>query len=276
MQTIDGETNYPASAPGTTHFRRQGAVGVIELDNGPFNLVSRSLISSFDDSISAAAEDDEVRAVVVTARGPKAFCAGSDIGEFDDYATPGAVVDLKLRFQNEVFDKLEGIPKPTIAALDGLAFGGGLEIALCCDLIVAHQDVRVALPELRIGVFPSSGGPIRLARRVGSERAKYMILTTDPITADDAQRFGLISEVVYPGTALARAVILAHQFTNLPELGIGAIKNLISSSYTMPGTELRSLSLALSDAAFTSSDCAEGVAAFRMNREPLFGRRNRP
>ncbi|OZC63697.1 hypothetical protein CH306_26345 [Rhodococcus sp. 15-725-2-2b] len=273
---MDGETNYPASAPGTTHFRRQGAVGVIELDNGPFNLVSRSLISSFDDSISAAAEDDEVRAVVVTARGPKAFCAGSDIGEFDDYATPGAVVDLKLRFQNEVFDKLEGIPKPTIAALDGLAFGGGLEIALCCDLIVAHQDVRVALPELRIGVFPSSGGPIRLARRVGSERAKYMILTTDPITADDAQRFGLISEVVYPGTALARAVILAHQFTNLPELGIGAIKNLISSSYTMPGTELRSLSLALSDAAFTSSDCAEGVAAFRMNREPLFGRRNRP
>ncbi|WP_407727562.1 enoyl-CoA hydratase/isomerase family protein (plasmid) [Rhodococcoides fascians] len=264
------------SASGTTHYRREGAIGVIELDNGPFNVVSRPLVASFDESIDAAAADDAVRAVVLTARGSKAFCAGSDIGEFDDYTEPGSVVELKLRFQNEVFGKLESLPKPTIAALDGLAFGGGLEIAMCCDIIVAHDDARVALPEMRLGVFPSSGGPIRLSRRVGPERAKYMMFTTDPISAHTAQSYGLISDVVSEGTAFAHALVLAEEFANRPLHGVAAIKSLLAASYTLSAAELRDHSLALSDDAFTSADCAEGLAAFRAKRPPRFGLATRP
>lgn len=255
---------------GRTHYRRDGHVAVIELDNPPLNVVSLGMTDSLDRHLAQAADDLSVRAVVITGRGDRAFCAGSDIGEFDDYMSPGRVVDLKLRHQNEVFDRLENLPKPTVAALNGLAYGGGLEIAMCCDLIVSAPETRVALPETRLGVFPSSGGPIRLARRIGPARAKHLIFTADPIDARTGYEYGLVNELVEDGDVLEAAVGLAHRLAAGPRIGLAAAKELINRSHTGDAQTLRETSLAFSDQAFSSAECAAGVHAFRTRTAPNF------
>jgi enoyl-CoA hydratase len=257
-------------ARGRTVYRRTGPVAIIELDNPPLNVVSQAMTASLDRHLGMAADDPSVRAVLVTGGGERAFCAGSDIGEFDAYMAPGKVVDLKLRFQNEVFDRLEGLAKPTVAALSALAYGGGLEIAMCCDLIVAAESVRLALPELRLGVFPSSGGPIRLARRIGPSRAKRLIYISEPITARAAQAVGLVDELVADGTAVDAGLALAHRIADGPAIGLAAVKDLINNSFSADAAALREKSLRYSDQAFSSPDCAIGVAAFRARTTPDF------
>lgn len=255
---------------GRTHYRRDGHVAVIELDNPPLNVVSLAMTASLDRHLAQAADDPAIRAVVVTGRGDRAFCAGSDIGEFDDYMSPGRVVDLKLRHQNEVFDRLEALPQPTVAALNGLAYGGGLEIAMCCDLLVSAPETKVALPETRLGVFPSSGGPIRLARRIGPARAKQLIFTADPIDARTGYDYGLVNELVEDGDVLEAATRLAHRLAAGPRTGLAAAKDLINRSHTDDAQTLRETSLAFSDQAFSSAECAAGVRAFRTRTDPNF------
>ncbi|GAF44487.1 enoyl-CoA hydratase/isomerase family protein [Rhodococcus wratislaviensis] len=255
---------------GRTHYHRDGHVAVIELDNPPLNVVSLAMTDSLDRHLAQAADDPSVRGVVITGRGDRAFCAGSDIGEFDDYMYPGRVVDLKLRHQNEVFDRLENLTKPTVAALNGLAYGGGLEIAMCCDLIVSAPGTKVALPETRLGVFPSSGGPIRLARRIGPARAKYLIFTADPIDARTGYEYGLVNELVEDGDVRAGAISLAHRLAAGPRIGLAAVKELINRSHTDDAQSLREASLTFSDQAFSSPECAAGVHAFRTRTAPNF------
>jgi enoyl-CoA hydratase len=255
---------------GTTTYSVDNGVAVIELVNPPLNVVSLPLTASLDEHLNAAATDPEVRVLVVTGAGDRAFCAGSDISEFDAFMQPGRVVEGKLRPQNATFSKLEQLPKPTIAALNGLAFGGGLEIAMCCDLIVADESVKVALPETRLGVFPSSGGPVRLARRIGPGRAKRMIYTAEPISARTGSEIGLIDELVPEGTARAAALTLAATIAAGPVLGLAAVKDLIDRSHNRSWDSLKEDSFSWSDAAFSSADCAEGVRAFRAKERPVF------
>ena len=124
--------------------------------------------------------------MILTGEGTKAFCAGSDIHELEHMTSPGAVLEKKLIFQNKVFELLRAFPKPTIAALNGYTFGGGLEIAVCCDLLIAERQIQLALPEIKLGVFPSSGGTFRVARKIGESRAKEMIFLGEPIDAEKA------------------------------------------------------------------------------------------
>nr|WP_252716953.1 enoyl-CoA hydratase/isomerase family protein [Herbaspirillum sp. B65] len=158
-------------------------IAIVTLNNPPMNVVTLGLTKALGQTLDRLAADDAVRAVILTGSGTRAFCAGSDVGEFADMMAPGQIVPKKLQRQNEVFFQLDRFPKPTIASINGLAYGGGLEIALCCDLIVADQRSRLALPEIKLGVFPSSGGTFRAARRIGEGRAKEMIFLGEPIDA---------------------------------------------------------------------------------------------
>ena len=133
---------------------RNDGHAVVFLANPPMNVVSLPLTRELYAALRDLERDDSVRAVIVTGDGSRAFCAGSDITELEHMTEPGAVLEKKLIFQNKVFELLRAFPKPTIAALNGIAYGGGLEIAACCDLIVAERQVRLALPEIRLGVFP--------------------------------------------------------------------------------------------------------------------------
>ncbi|MER9952699.1 enoyl-CoA hydratase-related protein [Mesorhizobium sp. M0047] len=249
---------------------RHGPVGVVWLHNPPLNVVTRPLMIAFRSALEAIEADPTIRALIITGTGERAFCAGSDIREFSHALAPGEIVSEKLALQNEVFLNLERFSKPTIAAITGLAFGGGLEIAICCDLIVAEERSTFALPEIKLGVFPGSGGPIRVARRIGKSRAKEMMLLGDPIDARTAQQWGLVNRVVETGSALQCALDLATRLAAGPALALKECKDIIEQSLEMPISEALQRSMSASDRVFRSDEKREGVAAFLEKRPPNF------
>ena len=238
---------------------REGPIAVLTLTNPPLNLVTLELTKRLGEALGELAANSDVRVLVVTGSGHRAFCAGSDITEFPDMSAPGAVVERKLRRENEVYGQLDDFPRPTIAALNGLAFGGGLELAVCCDLLVAEAGTRLALPEVKLGVFPGSGGTVRVTRRIGEGRAKEMMLLGEPIDAETALAWGLVNRVVPQGRALAEALALAGRLAELPGRALSACKRAVDQAFDLPEDEAIAASLALSDEVFQTEDCREGV-----------------
>lgn len=258
---------------GPIRIEAKDGVAVLTLHNPPLNLVSLALTEALADALTRLAADESVRALVVTGAGDRAFCAGSDIKEFPDMMAPGAVVEKKLARENEVYSQLDDFPKPTVAAIRGLAFGGGLELAVCCDLLVAEDDVRLALPEIRLGVFPGSGGTVRVSRRIGEGRAKEMIYLGDPIDAATALAWGLVNRVVAKGRALDEAKALAGRLAEQPGRALSLAKRAIDLAFDVGEDEAVARTLALSDEVFATEDCKEGVRAFFAKEPPRFRHR---
>lgn len=249
----------------------QDGVAVVTLDNPPLNLVTLELTRRLETALSTLVHEPTVRVLVMTGVGTRAFCAGSNIGEFPEMMAPGVVVDKKLARENATWSALANFPRPTIAALNGLAYGGGLELAACCDLIVAGADVRVALPEVKLGVFPGSGGTVRVTRRIGEGRAKEMMFLGEPIDAGTALQWGLVNRVVPAGRALAVALDLARVLAAGPAQALALCKAAVDLAWDLPEAEAVRRTLALSDQAFSSADCREGVRAFLAKEPPRFG-----
>jgi len=171
---------------------------------------------------------------------------------------------------HRVFDRLARLPMPTVAAIPGVAFGGGLELALACDLRVASSEARFALPETRIGIVPGWGGPARLATLVGAGRAKRMALTGEPIAATEAQAWGLVDEIAAPADLEARARALAATIAGGPRIAVQVTKQLIDGALA-GGPPAVMEALAAGFVAGTD-DLKEGIAAFRDKRPPRFNR----
>lgn len=256
---------------GPVRWTLEGGVATVTLDNPPLNLVVRGLTIALGKALDALAADASVRAVVLTGAGERAFCAGSDIAEFQPLLEPGRIVPEKLALQHAVFARLDGFPKPTVAAINGLAFGGGLEIALCCDLLVADESARFALPEIKLGVFPGSGGPVRATRRIGAGRAKEMMFLGEPVDAATALAWGLVNRVAPRGQALAAAQALAATLARRPALALALCKQAIAYSFDVPQDEAIARALPLSDRAFSSGEARDGVRAFLAGETPRFG-----
>ena len=240
-------------------------VGVLTLNNPPMNLVTLALTRELTAALEQLGADPAVRVLVVTGAGSRAFCAGSDIKEFGTVADD--VVGKKMAAENAAFSTLAAFPHPTIAALNGVAFGGGLELAVCCDLLVAGADVRVALPEIKLGVFPGSGGTVRVPRRIGETRAKELMFTGEPIGADTALAWGLVNRVVAPGQALAAARELATSLAALPARAMALMKEAVTVALEHPEDDAIRRTLALTQAVFQTDDCREGARAF-LAKEP--------
>jgi enoyl-CoA hydratase/carnithine racemase len=240
-------------------------VAVLTLHNPPMNLVTLSLTRELDAALVRLAAETDVRALIVTGAGERAFCAGSDIKEFGSVADD--VVGKKLAAENAAFSRLAAFPKPTIAAIEGLAFGGGLELAVCCDLLVMAADARLALPEVKLGVFPGSGGTLRLPRRIGEARAKQLMFTGEPIDAATALAWGLITQVAPRGQALGAARALAATLAALPARALALMKEAVAVGLAHPEDEAVRRTLALSAAVFKTTDCREGARAF-LAKEP--------
>lgn len=245
-------------------------IATITLNNPPLNVFKIEMTGQLDRILEDLRRNDAVRAVVLKGAG-RAFCAGSDISEFDAFHEPGKVVELKLLRQNAVFEKLATFPKPVVAAIHGLAYGGGLEIAMCCDLIVAEEDCRFAMPEMRLGVFPSSGGPYRTVRRIGPARTKQLIFLTEPVDAQNALAWGLIDRIAPKGEVVSAAERLAAEMAKRPPKALTLCKALIGEASRLSTAELIARSLDASDQVFASADCEEGVRAFFAKEEPNFG-----
>lgn len=254
----------------TVHCRVDNAIAVLTLSNPPLNVVTRELTAALGEHLRRLATDTRVRALVITGEGDKAFCAGSDIAEFSAWLAPGQIVPQKLARQHAVFSLLADYPKPTLAALNGLTYGGGLEIAVCCDLLVAEEQARLALPEIKLGVFPGSGGPLRVTRRIGEGRARELMLLGEPISAATALSWGLVNRVVPTGQSLCAALALAEQLAQRPPHAYAACKRVIALAFDLPAEQALQRSLDASAGVFSAAECAEGVDAFLTKRTPRF------
>ena len=248
--------------------RLEDGVAKLALNNPPLNLVTLGMTERLIEALDELEADDAVRAVVVTGAGDRAFCAGSDVGEFAEVRD--RVVEKKLARENEAFSRFESLSKPTIAAIEGLAYGGGCEISLACDLRITGEGAKLALPEVRLGVVPGSGGLFRLPELVGPARAMQLMYLGEPIDAREAARLGLINEVVPDGEALPRALYVARSISRRPKEAVAAIKRGVRESLHSSREESVRLTLELSDHVFKSEDCAEGIRAFFEKREPRF------
>lgn len=249
---------------------KQDRVAVLRLDNPPMNVVCGPLTRELYAALRHLETDADVRALIVTGAGDRAFCAGSDINEMQDMLQPGQVLEKKLVFQNKVFEQLRSFPKPTVAAVNGYAFGGGLEIATCCDFVIASSAAKLALPEVKLGVFPSSGGTFRIARRIGVARAKRMVFLGEAVSAGTALEWGLVDEVAEPRALFDSALALAMRLAQMPAQSVMSAKALINECYGKTEAELLHQSLQASDQVFCSADALEGMSAFLRKEKPTF------
>ena len=247
---------------------RLGPVTEIQLDDPPLNLVTVAMMEQLHEVLTTVAADPQVRAVLVTGAGERAFCAGSHVGEFEGLY--GRVSEGKLLLEKLVYRQLADLPVPTIAVLHADALGGGLELALCCDLRVAAEDATLGMPEVRLGVLPGSGGTQRLPRVVGPARAKELILTGDLIDAAEAHRIGLVNRVVPGAEALTEARSIADRIAERGPLAVREAKQLIDRSHDLDLDAGLAAELDASERVFSSEDMLEGARAFFEKRPPRF------
>lgn len=248
----------------------RGQITTLRLNNPPLNLVTKELTAALKGALTAIADDASVRTLVV-AGGNRAFCAGSDVKEFASLR--GRVGAGKLIEENAVYDMLAGLPVPTVAAIEGDALGGGLELALCCDLRVASEGARFGLPEVRLGVIPGSGGTQRLPRLVGLARAKELILLGEVIDASTALRFGLVNRVVATGSTEAMARTLAEDLAKRGPVAVREAKGALDAALDGSLADGKARELDASERVFATEDMLEGAAAFLEKRSPEFKNR---
>ena len=250
--------------------RIEGAVAEIALHSGPLNLVNDALLRSFNRALTDVASRPDVRCAIVHGGDARAFCAGSDINELPHLHDDAS--ERKILFEDMVLRRLARLPMPTIAAIDGAAIGGGLEIALACDLRVCRKGVQLGLTESRIGGVAGNGA-VRVARLIGPARAKELLFAADPIVAEHALAWGLVNRVVDDGTALDAARQWAETIAARAPLSNRLAKMLVDAADDVALDAALSMSTTAQQQIFDSDDLREGVAAFFEKRMPRFSGR---
>ncbi|MEV0636105.1 enoyl-CoA hydratase/isomerase family protein [Streptomyces sp. NPDC050619] len=244
-------------------------IAVLTLDRpGQLNAIGSATAQRLGQALDEVRDNDDVRALVVAGAG-RAFSAGADIGEIESFTAPGQFRSFVGRL-TEAYALLEDFPKPSVAAVHGFAFGGGLELALACDLRVAERGTRLGLPEMKLGVLPGAGGTQRLPRLVPTAIAKQMILTGEPIDAERAWQLGLVNELAEPGGALKAAEALAARLTAGAPLALAAGKRLIDYGLGMDLEAAIAYERETVSVLFSTEDRAEGLKAFRERRPGEF------
>ena len=251
-------------------FEQRDTIAVLRLDRPEkLNALTREMLSELGERFARLGRDDDrVRAVILTGAGERAFSAGTDIAELAQMNVDEA--HRASERGQEVCALIENCPVPVIAAVNGLAAGGGCELALACHLRVASATARFSLPELKLGVIPGYGGTQRLARATGTGRAFEMMLTGGELSADGALRIGLVNHVVAPARLLAEAEELAQKIAGLAPLAVRACLEAVTRGLTLPLAEGLKLEQELFSRLFSTADVREGTRAFLEKRAPSF------
>lgn len=249
---------------------RHGRVAVVVLAHGKMNTVTLDMTQALGAALTDLESDPGIGALVLTGEGERAFCAGSEIREFPRLCADKAIVSAKLGPENEVYGRVAHFPKPTIAAIEGIALGGGLELAAGCDMLVASAEARLGLPEIKLGGFPGSGGTVRVTRRIGMGRAKEMMLLGDMISAETALAWGLINRIAPAGQAKSVAIELAARLAEAPAQATYACKTALENAFDLPEADAIARSLDLSETLSQTRDFNEGVHAFVEKRPARF------
>lgn len=254
-----------ASRLGSVEFEKRGAVALVRLDEpGKLNALSKGIRQGVTESLARIEADPEIRVGVITGSGEKAFCAGADISGFD--FAPAAV----KAFIEEIVTFLaspESCSKPLIAAVNGLALGGGFELAIACDFILASERARFGVPEIQLGLLPGFA-VVRLAEIVGRPKAKEMSMLGEPIGAEEAVRLGIALRTVAHEHLLDEALAFADRLAAQPVMAVRMAKSFFNRG--LGGDDLRTARDAF-PFLFLTPDAREGVSAFREKRKPRFG-----
>jgi len=245
---------------------REGPVGIVTLNRPQqLNALSYDLVKELSLAMEAFDLDQEIKAIVLTG-GEKVFAAGADIKEMVD-ATP---FDERIQGRMSYRDKINRISKPVIAAVSGYALGGGCELAMSCDLIIASETARFGQPEVNIGTIPGSGGTQRLTRTLGKYRSMEMVLTGEFLGASDAERFGLVNKIVPVELLLEAAKSIAKKIATKSPVSIGLAKEAILKSFNTSLDEGLEFERKCFYLLFASEDRKEGMKAFIEKRKPQF------
>jgi enoyl-CoA hydratase len=232
------------------------------------NALNKQTIQELSRAFQEADENDEVRAIIVTGSGEKAFVAGADIKEFADFDVEQGK-ELAAAGQEKLFNLVENLSTPTIAAINGFALGGGLELAMSCHIRVASDNAKLGLPEVSLGVIPGYGGTQRLAQLVGKGKAMEMVMTAGMITAEEALQWGLINHVTFISELLPKAEGIAKAIKRNSPVAIGKAIESINAGYR-DGVNGYDVEIEQFGLAFGTEDFKEGTTAFMEKRKAQF------
>ena len=250
-------------------FEIDGAVAIITLNRPQkLNAVTPAMADAIVAAVTECNDSDTIRCVILMGAGERAFCAGSDIRELDSYETP-----WQFRNRSDYCDAFRALLKPTIAAVNGYAFGGGLETAMACDIRIASENAQFAAPEIKLGWIGGGGMATHLAHSIGASNAALMIMTGDPISAEKAERWGLVSEVVPQADLLTRAREIASVIASRAPIAAETAKLNLKAAVSMPLEKAVEYERDLQTICFATADAQEGRAAFKDKRAPVFRRR---
>ena len=241
-------------------------IAEIGLHGGPINLVTKELLRAFNAALGEVAARADMRCLILHGGDARAFCAGSDIKEFEHLRKDAS--EHKILFEDMVLRRLARMPMPTIAAIDGPALGGGLELALACDLRVCRKGVVMGLTESRLGGLAGSGS-VRLARLIGPARTKQMLFTGETVSDETALAWGLVNRVT-DGSALEGAREMAGTIASRGPISNRLAKGLVDAAQDLPLDAGLSMATTAQQEIFDSDDLHEGVAAFFAKRQPDF------
>lgn len=248
---------------------RDGFVGIITINRPEkLNAMTPEMAGALVAAVNDFNTDDGIRCVILTGSGEKAFCAGSDIGTLDSYETPWA-----FRNRPDYCDAIRALLKPSIAAVNGYAFGGGLETAMTCDIRIASANASFAAPEVKLGWIGGGGMAVNLAHAIGPSNAALMVMTGDPIDAATAERWGLVSRVVPQAELLGEAMKIAQAIAARAPIAAETAKLNLRAAWEMSIADAITYERDLQTICFATDDAREGRAAFKEKRAPVFRRR---
>jgi enoyl-CoA hydratase len=250
-------------------YEKKGHVLILALNrSAKSNAISKGLLADLSEALARAANDEQVRVVVLRAEG-KHFSVGADVDEIKGFMSVADYEDF-FRCFHETLNRLENLPKPTIAAINGLALGGGCELSLAADIRIAAENASLALPEIKLGTLPGAGGTQRLPRIVGASKALEIIYTGDSISAQEAYRIGLVNKVVPPEKLKGEAIGFARLLETRPPIALRTAKLLIRQGSNLERAAALELEIKSVSQLAATDDQREGFRAFLEKRDPKF------
>ncbi len=245
-------------------------IALVTIDNPPMNPLDRSVMDGIRDTFNTLVQDETIRAVIITGVG-RSFVAGADIKEFASW-TPNDAEDLTSK-GHRIFSLIENFPVPVIAAVNGFALGGGLELALACDLRIASEKAKFGFPEVTLGIIPGYGGTQRLCRTIPIGKAKKMIYLAEIIDAAEAEKIGLVDAVASPENLNEAALDMARKIAANAPIAVRGAKEAITKGRNVSIEQGLAVELLIQRQCFSSEDKKEGADAFINKRKPVFQNR---
>ncbi|WP_094607535.1 Short-chain-enoyl-CoA hydratase [Sporomusa silvacetica DSM 10669] len=242
-------------------------IATVILNNPPVNSIDQQVVDDIE-NVFATLKNEDIRAVIIASENPKAFIAGGDINQFVAWNREAGVQATQRG--NDVFLKIDNFPCPVICAIDGFVFGGGMELALACDIRVMAVNVKLGFPETTLGIYPGYGGTQRLPRLIGTGMAKKLIFSGERINAEEAYRIGICEHLSEEGRALEDAMQIALKIAQAGPVAVRTVKKIINQGISMNLKDAIELETANFGDICETYDKTEGAKAFLEKRQPVF------